>query len=93
MDLFTTSKISDRVSYLSEVGFEANPASNGIGVDLERAQINFTLNDYFILAAGRTPCLATTTLHSTMVRSFKQPSIDRISFNLRIRADHCPSTT
>jgi hypothetical protein len=54
MDLFITSKISDRFSYLSEVGFEANPAANGIGVDLERAQINFTLNDYFTLAAGRT---------------------------------------
>jgi hypothetical protein len=54
MDLFISSKISERISYLSEMGFEADPASNGIGVDLERAQINFTLNDYVSVNAGRT---------------------------------------
>ena len=54
MDLFITSKISERFSYLSEVGFEANPAANGIAVDLERAQINFALNDYFSMNVGRT---------------------------------------
>jgi hypothetical protein len=54
MDLFITSKISERFSYLTEMGFEADPATNGIGVDLERAQVSFTPNDKFSLMAGRT---------------------------------------
>jgi len=54
MDLFITSQISHHFSYLSEVGFEADPAVNGIGVDLERAQISFTPNDKFSISAGRT---------------------------------------
>ena len=54
MDLFVTSKISDHFSYLSEVGFEADPASNGIAVDLERAQLSYTQSDKFSLSAGRT---------------------------------------
>ena len=53
-DLFVTSQISEHFSYLSEIGFEADPASNGIGVDLERAQITFRPNDTFSLSAGRT---------------------------------------
>ena len=53
-DLFVTSQISEKFSYLSEVGFEADPASNGIGVDLERAQITYRPNDKFSLSAGRT---------------------------------------
>lgn len=54
MDMFVTSKISDHFSYLAEVGFEADPSTNGIGVDLERAQLSFTPNDKFSLSAGRT---------------------------------------
>lgn len=54
MDLFITSQISEHFYYLSEVGFEADPAVNGIGVDLERAQISFTPNDKFSISAGRT---------------------------------------
>jgi hypothetical protein len=54
MDLFVTSKISEDFSYLSEIGFEADPSSNGVGVDLERAQISFTPSDKFSLSAGRT---------------------------------------
>ena len=53
-DLFITSQISEHFSYLSEIGFEADPASNGIGVDLERAQVTFRPNDKFSLSAGRT---------------------------------------
>jgi hypothetical protein len=53
-DLFITSNISEKFSYLSEIGFEADPSSNGIGVDLERAQISFRPNDKFSLSAGRT---------------------------------------
>lgn len=54
MDLFVTSQISEKFSYLSEIGFEADPSSNGIGVDLERAQITFTAGPRFSLSAGRT---------------------------------------
>jgi hypothetical protein len=54
MDLFITSKISEHFSYLTEMGFEADPATNGIGVDLERAQISYTPSDKFSLSAGRT---------------------------------------
>ena len=54
MDLFVTSQISEHFSYLSEMGFEADPINNNIGVDLERAQISFTPNDKFSISAGRT---------------------------------------
>jgi hypothetical protein len=54
MDLFVTSKISDRFSYLAEIGFEGEAPSNGIAVDLERAQLSYTPNDKFSLSAGRT---------------------------------------
>jgi hypothetical protein len=54
MDLFVTSKISEKFSYLSEIGFEADPNGNGIGVDLERAQATFLASDRFSVSAGRT---------------------------------------
>ncbi len=54
MDLFVTSQISEHFSYLSEIGFEADPGSNNIGVDLERAQLSYTPNDKFSLSMGRT---------------------------------------
>lgn len=54
MDLFVTSKISDQFSYLTEIGFEADTATNGVGVDLERAQITYMPSDKFSLSAGRT---------------------------------------
>ncbi len=54
MDLFITSHISEHFSYLSEMGFEADSSSNGIGIDLERAQITFRPSDGFSLSAGRT---------------------------------------
>lgn len=54
MDLFVTSKITRQFSYLAEIGFEADTATNGIGVDLERAQLSFTPNDKFSLSIGRT---------------------------------------
>jgi hypothetical protein len=53
-DLFVTSQISEHFSYLTEIGFEADQATNGIGVDLERAQVTFRPNDKFSLSAGRT---------------------------------------
>jgi hypothetical protein len=53
MDLFITSKISPRFSYLTEMGFEADSASNGIGVDLERAQITYVPDSNLSITAGR----------------------------------------
>jgi hypothetical protein len=54
MDLFVTSQVSEHFSYLAEVGFEAGPDANGIGVDLERAQLSFMPSDKFSLSVGRT---------------------------------------
>lgn len=54
MDLFVTSQVSKYFSYLSEIGFEADQTSNGVGVDLERAQISFTPSSKFSVSAGRT---------------------------------------
>jgi hypothetical protein len=53
MDMFVTSKISPKFSYLSEMGYEADPGTNNIGVDLERAQVTFLPSDKFSLTAGR----------------------------------------
>jgi hypothetical protein len=53
MDLFVTSQISEHFSYLTEMGFEADPGSNNIGVDLERAQLSWVPNDKFALTMGR----------------------------------------
>ncbi len=53
MDLFITSKISEHFSYLTEIGFEADQATNGIGVDLERAQISYMPSDKFSMNIGR----------------------------------------
>jgi hypothetical protein len=52
-DLFVTSKISERFSYLSEIVFDADPINNAMGVDLERTQISFTPNDKFSMNVGR----------------------------------------
>jgi hypothetical protein len=53
MDLFVTSQISEHFSYLAEIGFEADPSSNNIGVDTERAQLSWVPSDKFALTMGR----------------------------------------
>ena len=53
MDMFVTSQISRKFSYLTEMGYEADPASNGIGVDLERAQITYLANSNLSMTFGR----------------------------------------
>jgi hypothetical protein len=50
---FITSQISEHFSYLTEMGFEADPGSDNIGVDLERAQLSWVPNDKFSLTMGR----------------------------------------
>jgi len=54
MDLFITSQISEHFSYLAEMGFEADPGTNNMGIDLERAQISYMRSDRFSISAGRT---------------------------------------
>jgi len=54
MDLFVTSQITAKFSYLAEVGFEADTSTNGVGVDLERAQLTYMPSDKFSLSVGRT---------------------------------------
>lgn len=80
MDLFITSKISEKFSYLSETAFEADPATNGVGVDLERAQITYLASDNFSLSAGRTHAIlgyySTAFHHGTWF----QTTIDRPRF-------------
>jgi len=53
-DLFVTSKITETFSFLAEIGFEAGTLDNGVGVDLERAQLSWMPSRHFSLSAGRT---------------------------------------
>jgi hypothetical protein len=53
MDLFITSQITEHWSYLTEMGFQADSDTNGIGVDLERTQVTFRPNDKFSMNIGR----------------------------------------
>ncbi len=53
MDLFVTSRITEKWSYLAEIGFQADTNSNSIGVDLERTQISFMPSDKFSVNIGR----------------------------------------
>ncbi|HEV2698021.1 MAG TPA: hypothetical protein VGU90_08520 [Terriglobales bacterium] len=52
LDLFVTSKISERFSMLSEINFEAGD-DNNIGIDLERMMLTYTANEHFRLSFGR----------------------------------------
>jgi hypothetical protein len=53
LNLFITSKLSEKFSLLGEVVFEADPTTNVMGVDLERLLFQYTANDYFNLSFGR----------------------------------------
>jgi len=63
LDLFTTSDISERFKFISEIVFEGatnniygvpHPQDeNSLGVDLERYLLQYSYNDYFNLSAGR----------------------------------------
>ena len=52
LDLFVTSRLSDRVSFLSEIVFESGD-NNAFGVDVERLLLQFAPSDYFNLGIGR----------------------------------------
>ena len=62
LDLFTTSDISDKFKFISEIVFEAGPdkiygvttsPENTFSVDVERYLIQYSLNDYLNISAGR----------------------------------------
>lgn len=64
LDLFTTSDISDKFKFLSEIVFEGGTSSiygapqpqspqNGFGVDLERYLLQYSHSDYLNISAGR----------------------------------------
>lgn len=61
LNLFVTSNISDRFKFLSEIVFEANEGEspstqvpiNTFKAEPERVLLEYSLNDYFNLAAGR----------------------------------------
>jgi hypothetical protein len=64
LDLFTTSDISEKFKFLSEIVFEGGPSSiygvprsqpgqNNFEVDLERYLIQYSYNDYLNISAGR----------------------------------------
>lgn len=52
-NLFITSRLTDRASFLSESVIEADSASNEFGVDLERLELIYALSDRLNLQFGR----------------------------------------
>ncbi len=63
LDLFTTSDISEKFKFLSEIVFEGENGNiygqpkpeqvNSLGVDLERYVLQYSYNDYFNISTGR----------------------------------------
>ncbi len=52
LNLFVTSRLSDKMSVLAEIGIEAEQ-DNGTELDLERILLQYNVNDYFNLNVGR----------------------------------------
>jgi hypothetical protein len=53
LNLFITSRISDRLSMLTESVIEADSATNQFGIELERMLLNYDYSDYFKVGFGR----------------------------------------
>lgn len=51
-DLFLNSRLSQTVSFLSEIVFGADQTNNW-GIDIERAQLTYKVNPYFQISGGR----------------------------------------
>ncbi len=51
-DLFMSSKLSDHLSFLAEMVFGAD-TTNLFGIDIERYQLTYRVNNYFTASAGR----------------------------------------
>jgi hypothetical protein len=52
-DLYITSRLSDKLSFLSETVIEYDAATNEFGVDLERAAVVYALTEHLRLTAGK----------------------------------------
>jgi len=52
-DLFVTSQLTDRISALGETVFEYNPTTQHFGIDVERAIVNYAVNNYFNISVGK----------------------------------------
>ncbi len=52
-NLYITSKVTDRLSFLGETVFEFDEASSSFVVDVERVIAQYALDDHFRLAAGK----------------------------------------
>lgn len=53
LDLFITSEITDRVSFLAEPIFESDEDTNSAEFELERAELKYSLSDLFNIKIGR----------------------------------------
>ncbi|MBI3596322.1 MAG: hypothetical protein HY203_04110 [Nitrospirae bacterium] len=53
LDLFIRENLSDRVDFLTEFNYSADPNTNGGSVDIERLQIGYLFNDALFVRAGR----------------------------------------
>jgi hypothetical protein len=51
-DLFITSQLAEKLSFLTELVFSSSP-DNTFGTDLERFQLTYRQNKYFEISAGR----------------------------------------
>ena len=51
-DLFMTSQLSEKLSFLTEMVFSTDP-TNAFGLDLERYQLTYKQNKYFQISGGR----------------------------------------
>jgi hypothetical protein len=52
MDLFLSSKISDHLSFVTEMVFGPD-TTNEVGIDIERYQLTYRASPYFSMSAGR----------------------------------------
>jgi hypothetical protein len=52
-NLFITSRLTDKVSFLSETVVEADQSTNDFGIDLERLELIYAVNDHLNLQFGR----------------------------------------
>lgn len=52
LNLFVTSRLTDKMNVLSEIGIEMQQ-DNSIGLDLERVLLQYAVSDYFNLNVGR----------------------------------------
>ena len=52
-NLFITSRLSQRASFLAETVIEADQGTNEFGIEPERLMLNYSVNDHLNLAIGR----------------------------------------